>query len=314
MWAVRASRSYLTPVVTKKIGMKIPKPAASSLRRKSGWVIARSRSTSEMIAPAMKAPRMTSSPSSVASATSPMSRTKARADADLRGGVLQAAQDVAQAPGVLDARDQQRDEHGDHEQPAEQDDLRRGGARLAREEEREQDHGGEVGDRARGDDELPEGRPDLVGVLEHGHEHAQRGGRQHDGHEQRLGGQAARLQRQPDDDRESRARRQSPAARAAGRARAGARSRSPGRRGRAGRPARRSRRPARGRPHGPTRAPRARRGSRARSRSRPRGRARTARSRAPSGAANPIATMMSRFVKVSSMTLRSHRGPACRYA
>ena len=202
MWAVRASRSYLTPVVTKKIGMKIPKPAASSLRRKSGWVMARSRSTSEMIAPAMKAPRMTSSPSSVASATSPMSRTKAArmricAVVSCRRRRTSPRRRECSTPAI-----EQRDEHGDHEQPAEQDDLRRGGARLAREEEREQDHGGEVGDRARGDDELPEGRADLVRVLEHRHEHAQRGGRQHDGHEQRLGGQAARLQRQPHDDRE----------------------------------------------------------------------------------------------------------------
>ena len=283
MWAVRASRSYLTPVVTKKIGMKIPKPAASSLRRKSGWVMARSRSTSEMIAPAMNAPRMTSSPSSVASATSPMSRTKAArmricAVVSCRRRRTSPRRRECSTPAI-----EQRDEHGDHEQPAEQDDLRRGGARLAREEEREQDHGGEVGDRARGDDELAEGRADLVGVLEHRHEHAQRGGRQHDGHEQRLGGQAARLQRQPHDDREyerdGEAQQRKPQDAPA----QTHRSRSPGRRGRAGRPARRSRRPARGRPRGPTRAPRAPRRSRARSRSPPTGRARTARSRARAG-------------------------------
>ena len=197
MWAVSASRSYLTPVVTKKIGMKIPKPAASSLRAEVG-VGHRAVAVDERDDRAGDEGAEDDLEAQLGGQRhEPDEQDEGGADADLRGRVLQALQDLAQAPGVLDAGDRQRDEHGDHEQPAEQDDLRRGGARLAREEEREQDHGGEVGDRARGDDELPEGRADLVGVLEHGHEHAQRGGRQHDGHEQRLGGQAARLQRQP---------------------------------------------------------------------------------------------------------------------
>ena len=55
---VSASRSKRTPLVTKKTGMKKPKPIASSLRRKSGWVMTWSRSTSETIAPAMNAPRI----------------------------------------------------------------------------------------------------------------------------------------------------------------------------------------------------------------------------------------------------------------
>ena len=236
------------------------------------------------------------------------------ADADLRGGVLEALQDLAQAPGVLDAGDRQRDEHGDHEQPAEQDDLRRGGARLAREEEREQDHGGEVGDRARGDDELAEGRADLVGVLEHRHEHAQRGGRQHDGHEQRLGGQAARLQRHAHDDREherdgeaeQREPQDAPAQALEVDLQAGEEEQvgqpdgredlhgvvhvdPPEHRGPHDDPEHdldHDRRDAHGRHEAERRA----------------------------GRRSPIATMMSRFVKVSSMTLRSHRGRACRYA
>jgi hypothetical protein len=65
---VSASRSKRTPLVTKNAGMKTPKPTASSLRRKSGWVITSSRSTSETIAPAMNAPRMTSRPSCSATA------------------------------------------------------------------------------------------------------------------------------------------------------------------------------------------------------------------------------------------------------
>ena len=50
---------------------------ASSLRRKSGWVITSSRSTSETIAPAMNAPRMTSRPSVSATAAKPTSRRSA---------------------------------------------------------------------------------------------------------------------------------------------------------------------------------------------------------------------------------------------
>jgi hypothetical protein len=55
--------------------MKKPKPIASSLRRKSGWVITSSRSSSAMIAPAMNVPRMTSRPSSSATAAKPTNST-----------------------------------------------------------------------------------------------------------------------------------------------------------------------------------------------------------------------------------------------
>ena len=57
--------------------MKSPKPAASSLRRKSGCVIRWSRSTSDTIAPAMNAPRIASSPSDSATAAKPISSTNA---------------------------------------------------------------------------------------------------------------------------------------------------------------------------------------------------------------------------------------------
>ncbi len=73
--AVSASRSKRTPLVTKKAGTKKPNPTASSLGRKSGWVIASSRSASETIVPAMNAPRIASSPSVSASAAKPTSRT-----------------------------------------------------------------------------------------------------------------------------------------------------------------------------------------------------------------------------------------------
>ena len=76
-FAVSALRSNLTPVVTKKTGMKNPNPIASSLRRNSGWVMTWSRSSSEMIAPATNAPRITSRPSCSATAAKPMNRTSA---------------------------------------------------------------------------------------------------------------------------------------------------------------------------------------------------------------------------------------------
>src|SRR5438445_133673 len=57
--------------------MNTPKPTASSLVRNSGWVIISSRSTSVRITPAVKAPRITSRPSCVASATNPISSTNA---------------------------------------------------------------------------------------------------------------------------------------------------------------------------------------------------------------------------------------------
>ena len=72
-----APRSKRTPLVTKNTGMKTPNPTASSLRRKSGCVIARSGSASERIAPAANVPRITSSPSCWAAAANPTSSTSA---------------------------------------------------------------------------------------------------------------------------------------------------------------------------------------------------------------------------------------------
>ena len=179
-----------------------PEAGRSSLRRKSGCVIARSWSTSERIAPAMNAPRMTSSPSLTASATSPTSRTKAPRTRICAVVSCRRREDGGRAHRALGARDDQGDEHRDHEQTGQEDDLGRRRAGLAREEERQQDHGGEVGDRAAGDDELPERRAALAGVLEDGHEHPQRRGGQDDRDEQRLRGEAAGLQEEPDDDRD----------------------------------------------------------------------------------------------------------------
>ena len=75
--ASSASRSKRTPLVTKKTGMKTPKPIAASFGWKSGWVIASSRSASFSSAPAMKVPRITSRPSVSAAAAKPTSSSTA---------------------------------------------------------------------------------------------------------------------------------------------------------------------------------------------------------------------------------------------
>ncbi len=63
-----AFRLKVRPLVTKKIGMKTPKPIASSLSRNWGWVVVSSRSRSESSAPAANAPRIVSRPTLSASA------------------------------------------------------------------------------------------------------------------------------------------------------------------------------------------------------------------------------------------------------
>ena len=65
------------PLVTKKTGIKTPKPIASSFRRNCGCVIIWSPSISLRITPATNAPRMVSSPSTEASATKATSSMKA---------------------------------------------------------------------------------------------------------------------------------------------------------------------------------------------------------------------------------------------
>src|SRR5215204_6710676 len=73
----RAWRSKRMPTVTKKTGMKKPKPIASSFVRKLGWVKRLSWSSNASSAPAAKEPRITSSPSPSASATHAIMRTMA---------------------------------------------------------------------------------------------------------------------------------------------------------------------------------------------------------------------------------------------
>jgi hypothetical protein len=75
---------------------------------------------------------------------------------------------------------------------------------LAGEEQREQNHRAEVGDRRGGDHQLTEVRACLARVLEHGHDDPERGRNENDRDEQGCVHLAARgeAERDPDSDRE----------------------------------------------------------------------------------------------------------------
>ena len=154
--ASSASRSNRTPLVTKKTGMKKPKPIASSLRRKSGCVITSSRSTSESIAPARNAPRMTSRPSASASAANADEQHERAADADLRGRVLQAQEVGADARASARRRAATTSTTAASANSAPSSSSVDADPALAGEEQRQQDDRAEVGDRRGGDDQLPE--------------------------------------------------------------------------------------------------------------------------------------------------------------
>src|SRR4051794_3744419 len=158
--------------------MKKPKPTASSLRRKSGWVMTSSRSTRERIAPAMNVPRMTSSPNDSASAANPTKSTSAArtriwavvswrrsrpsrmrrecsAPRTTRNTVAASAKSAASSSSVEPVPPSP-----------------------------EKDDRAEVRDRGRRDDQLPERGRDLARVLEHRDEHPERGGAEDDRDEQ----------------------------------------------------------------------------------------------------------------------------------
>ena len=220
--------------------MKNPKPTASSLRRNSGWVITSSRSTSDTIAPAMNAPRITSRPSASATAAKPTNSTSAprtricalvscrrrRSSRRRRERVAPRSTSRRRPPAPTGSQQQQR----------------RAGAALAREEDREQDDRPEVRDRRGGDDQLTERRGDLPGVLEHGHEHAERRRAQDDRHEQRRVDEPAGLSAS-ETIRRSRTKRRTPSPVSRSTWPRSFRTRSPGRRGTARTPARSAPRP-----------------------------------------------------------------------
>ena len=179
--------------------MKKPKPTASSLRRKSGWVITSSRSASETIAPAMNAPRIASSPSVSASAAKPTSSTSAARTRICAVVSCRRRRSARMRIECSAPRTTSEDGRGEQEQRAQQQ-QRRPRPALAREEDREQDDRPEVGDRRGGDDQLPEGGGDLARVLEHRDEHAERRRAEDDRDQQRRVHQPARLEPERDDE------------------------------------------------------------------------------------------------------------------
>jgi hypothetical protein len=133
------------------------------------------------------------------------------ADADLRRGVLETRQHRGQPPPVLDAEKSEQERDRDQEEADQEQDLRRRAGGLAREEEGEQDHGAEVGDRGGGDDELAEVRPELVGVLEHRDDDAERGRHEDDRDEQRRVDLARRVEGDANHDGDAEREREAPA-------------------------------------------------------------------------------------------------------
>ena len=180
--------------------MKIPKPADSSFSRKSGWVIILSRSRSVSSAPAMKAPRIVSSPSrSATNANTIRSRNAPRiriwAVVSWRRKSTWESAGSRSAPATASA-----DRTGDDNEPAEEDRLRADSAAFATEQQREEDDRAKIGDRPRRDYELAERRADLARVLEDRHDDPEGRCREHDRDEDAVAGKVDGVQ--PESDRE----------------------------------------------------------------------------------------------------------------
>ena len=232
----------------------------------------------------MNAPRMTSSPSVLASATKPISRTNGAAHADLRGRVLQ-AHERRRAAGV--ERSTPGDGQADQRRRA-RTASRAGSAsrsccvasRLKNSDSRMIAPKSAID--AGGDDELAERRGDLAGVLEHRDQRRRatwRTAATATKHRRRRRGRApsGRAPTASASANDSTKPTQRDAQR---RARAGGRTRSPGRRGTAGSPGRRAPGPRPARRPRPSRAPPGRSRSRAAARARPPAAAAAGRSRA----------------------------------
>ena len=131
---------------------------ASSFTRNSGWVWLTSRSIMLTTAPATKAPRMVSSPVFSATTTSDDEQQHGAPDPDLGGGVLQADQHLRDlhAPAETGHR-QPTTSTSRSDEDAEQDELRPDARGVAGEQQRQQQHGGEVAERRADDHELTEG-------------------------------------------------------------------------------------------------------------------------------------------------------------
>ena len=158
---------------------------ASSLSRKFGCDT-ESRSTRPTTAPAMKAPRMLSRPNCSARATNATrSTTAARTRicavvSCSRVRVMVSRRERATNIAADRRRTHERSEGHEQHQPA------AGGGVRGGEQQREQHDRGEVGHRRGRHDGLAEARLDLAGVLEHGHDEAERRGGESDRDEARA--------------------------------------------------------------------------------------------------------------------------------
>ena len=158
------------PLVTKKNGIRSPKPTASSFDSKRSSSLPLSTVCTSR--PAANAPRMTSSPRSAASTTS------ANTDSTVsRTGscplVLHRALEEVPAPSDRAGRER-RGEHGDRHERDEQQRLGRGiGCRA--EQQRDDQHGPELSDGADRQHVAAEWRVELVGVAQQRDQRAERG-------------------------------------------------------------------------------------------------------------------------------------------
>jgi len=124
---------------------------------------------------------------------------------DLGGGVLKPDQHGLEAHRPAEAGERQgRDDHGDQE-PAEQQQLGARARRLRGEEQGKQHHRPEVGQRRRGDGLLTEVGVGLAGILQDGHDEAERSSREGDGQEKRRADPAGEAEGETGDESERQA-------------------------------------------------------------------------------------------------------------
>ncbi len=121
------------------------------------------------------------------------------ADSNLGGRVLEADQILPEQAGALRGLHGQQDDRRQQHEAADQE-QRGANPSLPREEDREQDHGAEVGDRPRRDDQLAEGGGDLAGVLQDRDQDSERGSAEDDRDQERGLDQPRRLEQGGDQD------------------------------------------------------------------------------------------------------------------
>lgn len=87
--------------------------------------------------------------------------------------------------GAAGASEREADRSDERHETSEQHQLSSRTGHLTREEQRQEDHGGEVGEGSGADHELTERRGALARILEHRHDEPQGGRKQDDGDEDR---------------------------------------------------------------------------------------------------------------------------------